>query len=274
MEAFKALELIEQMEVNLGDMYSKLWAKFSGDKELEGFFYQLHLEELDHVNLAQLQKRIIRAKPGDFGEVHLNFTDFNKVMYLMKMILAMPRDKINEILVQCYLIESSLVEQYVVAALRDSNKEMRQLLEILSRGFRDHLAKLAVRVKDHGADLTNLDSVRLFPRVSFSGRVTINETTYAKSVDISESGMFLLTTQTFPEGTNIMLSFPIGDGAVDAQAVVRYSVPNAGIGLLFSGLSDSPRALIRAFVEEALQKISNESQRKQEGSDDDRSGTA
>jgi hypothetical protein len=274
MEAFKALELIEQIEVNLGDMYTKLGAKFNGDKELEGFFHQLHLEEMDHVNLTKLQKRVIREKPSDFGEVHLNFTDFNKVIYLMKMILAMPRDKINEILVQCYLIESSLVEQYVVAALRDSNKEMKQLLEILSRGFRDHLAKLAVRVKDLGADLTNLDSVRLFPRVSFSGRVMINETTYAKSVDISESGMFLLTTQTFPEGTSIMLSFPIGNGEVVAQAVVRYSVPNAGIGLLFSELSEKPRALIREYVEDALQKISNESQKKQEGFDDGQSGTA
>jgi len=274
MEAYKALELIEQMEVNLGDMYTKLRAKFSGDKDLEGFFYQLHLEELDHVNLAQLQKRVIRAKPEDFGEVHLNFTDFNKVLYLMKMILAMDRDKISEILVQCYLIESSLVEQYVVAAMKDSNQEMRQLLEILSRGFRDHLAKLAVRVKDLGSDLTNLDSVRLFPRVSFSGRVMINDKTYAKSVDISESGMFLLTAQAFSEGTNIRLSFPIGNGVVVAQAVVRYSVPNAGIGLLFTGLSDDPRALIRAFVEESLQKISKESHRKQEGFDDDRSRTA
>ena len=274
MEAFKALELIEQMEVNLGDMYTKLRAKFNGEKELEEFFYQLHLEELDHVSLAQIQKRIIRAKPSDFGEVHLNFSDFNKVMYLMKMILAMPRDKINEILVQCYLIESSLVEQYVVAALRDSNKEMRQLLEMLSRGFRDHLAKLAVRVKDLGVDLTKLDSVRLFPLVSFSGRVMVNEKTYAKSVDISESGIFLLTTQTFSEGTGIMVSFPIGNGVVACKAVVRYSVPNAGIGILFNGLSEQHRALIREFVEVALQKISNESQRKQEGSDDGRSGTA
>jgi len=86
--------------------------------------------------------------------------------------------------------------------------------------------------------------------------------------------MFLLTTQTFPEGTNIMLSFPIGNGVVAAQAVVRYSVPNAGFGLLFSGLSEKHRALIREFVEDALQKISNESQKKHEGFDDDRSGTA
>jgi len=274
MEAVKALELIEQMEVNLGDMYMKLRAKFSGDKELDSLFYQLYLEEMDHVNLAQMQKKVVRAKPSDFGEVHLNLTDFNKVIYLMKMILAMPRDKINEILIQCYLIESSLVEQYVVAALRESNKEMRQLLEILNRGFRDHLAKLAVRVRDLGADLTNLDSVRLFPRVSFSGRVMINETIYAKSVDISESGMFLLTTQPFPDGTSIMLSFSIGNGMVAAQAKVRYSVPNAGIGLMFSELAEKPRTLIREFVEEALQTISKQSQKKQEGFDDDLSGTA
>jgi hypothetical protein len=195
-------------------------------------------------------------------------------MYLVKMILAMPRDKISEILVQCYLVESSLVEQYVVAALRDSNKDIRQLLEMLSRGFRDHLAKLAVRVKDLGADLANLESVRLLPRVSFSGTVMINEKNYAKSVDISESGMFLLTTQTFSEGTNIMLSFPIGKGVVATQAVVRYSVPNAGVGLLFSGLLEEHRALIREFVEDALQKISTESLKKREEFDDDRIGTA
>jgi hypothetical protein len=145
---------------------------------------------------------------------------------------------------------------------------------MLSRGFRDHLAKLAVRVKDLGADLTNLDSVRLFPRVSFSGRVMVNEKINAKSVDISESGMFLLTTQTFPEGTNLMLSFPIGKGTVATQAVVRYSVPNAGIGLLFSELPEEHRALIRDFVENALQKISNEPQRRPEGFDEGRTGTA
>jgi len=123
MDAFKALEMIEQMVVNLGDMYAKLQVMFSGNKELEGLFYQLHMEEQTHVNLAQMQKRIVLAKPSDFGEVYLNFTDFNKEMYLAKFILGMPREKINELLVQCYLIESSLVEQYVVAALKDSHKE-------------------------------------------------------------------------------------------------------------------------------------------------------
>ena len=274
MDAFKALELIEQMEVSLGEMYAKLQAKFSGNKELESLFYQLHLEELAHVNLAKMQKRIVRTKPSDFGEVHLNFTDFTKVMYLVSMILGMPREKINEILVQCYLIESSLVEQYVVAALKDSNKEIKQLLEMLSQGFRDHMAALAVRIKDLGIDLKNLDSVRLAPRISFSGRVMINEKIYAKSVDISESGMFLLTSQTFPEDTNITLSFPIGNGVVAAKAVVRYPVPNAGIGLLFQDLSEKDRALIRDYVDNALQKLSEDSQQDRKDVDENEFGTA
>jgi hypothetical protein len=274
MDAFKALDLIEQIEVDLGEMYAKLQAKFSGNKDLEGLFYQLHLEELNHVNLARMQKRIVRAKPSDFGEVYLNFTDFNKVMYLVSLILGMPREKINEILVQCYLIESSLVEQYVVAALKDANKEVRQLLEMLSQGFRDHMAMLAVRVKDLGVDLKNLDSVRLSPRISFSGRVMINEKIYAKSVDISESGMFLLTSQTFAEGTNITLSFPMGNGEVAAKAVVRYSVPNAGIGLLFQDLSEKDLALIRQYVDDALQKLSKDPHQDRNDLDEKGFGTA
>jgi len=274
MDAFKALEVIEQMEVNLGDLYAKLQAKFSGNKELEGLFYQLHLEELTHVDLARMQKRIVRAKPGDFGEVHLNFTEINKVMYQVSMVLAMPREKINEILVQCYLIESSLVEQYVVAALKDANKEMKQLLEMLGQGFRDHQAMLAVHVKDLGVDITHPESVRFSPRISFSGRVMINEKIYAKSVDISESGMFLLTTQIFPEGTKINLSFPIANGAVATKAVVRYPVPNAGIGLLFQDLPEKDRALIREYVDEALQKLSDTSKQKLKDHDEYGSGTA
>lgn len=274
MNAFLALEVIEQLETALADMYEKLQAKFSDNKDLGPLFHQLHLDELDHVNLAKMQKRIVRAKQSDFGEVNLNFTDFYKAMHRVTVILAMPREKINEVLVQCYLVESSLVEQYVVAALKDSNPEVRQLLEMLGQGFRDHLATLAVRVKDLGADPTNLESIRLSPRVSFSGRVMVNEKIYAKSVDVSESGMFLLTKQTFPEDARIQLTFTIGDHVINARAVVQYSVPNAGVGLLFKELAEKDRAVIGTYVDSALQMLSNETQGISPEIDDDQSGTA
>lgn len=184
MNAFLALEVIEQLEVSMGDMYAKLKSKFSGNKDLEALFHQLYLEELDHVNLVRMQKRIVRAKQGDFGEVFLNFTDFYKALHRVTVILAMPRDKVNEILVQCYLVESSLVEQYAVAALKDANPDVSQLLDMLGQGFRDHLATLAIRVKDLGADPDNLESIRLFSRVSFSGGVMVNKKTYAKRISL------------------------------------------------------------------------------------------
>jgi hypothetical protein len=52
--------------------------------------------------------------------------------------------------------------------------------------------------------------------------------------------MFLLTTQPFHEGTSIMLSFPIWNGAAVAQAKVRYSVPNAGSDCCSAKLQKSP----------------------------------
>lgn len=274
MEVFKALELIEQLEMNLGSMYSKLQEKFGDNRELAGLFHQLHREEMNHAYLAKTQMRSVGTKSHGPDEVHLDVTDFSKVMHMMRVVLAVPPDKINEVLVQCYLIESSLVEQYVVAALKESNPKVKQLLEVLNQGFRDHLATLAVRVKDLGGDLTNRDAVRLYPRVSFSGTVMINETISSKSVDISESGMFLLTAQTFPENTNLTLTFPVGDGVVTAQALVRYFVPQAGIGLLFKKISEKHHALIRAYVVEALHKISTKAQRRMKAIGDKQSGTA
>ena len=273
MEVFEALELIEQLEMSLGDMYADLKTKFSDHKELVGLFQQLHREEMNHVDLAKAQKRSVGAKRYGMDEVHLDFTDFNRVMHMMRVVLAVPPDKINEVLIQCYLIESSLVEQYVVASLKESNPNVKQLLETLNQGFRDHLATLAVRIKEVGGDLTSRDLVRLYPRVSFSGMVMINETVSSKSVDISESGMFLLTSQTFPENTSIKLSFPIGNGVVSVQALVRYFVPYAGIGLLFKELSEEHRALIRAYVVDALRTISTKS-RNEKVIGEKQSGTA
>ena len=263
MDALKALELIEQVETSLGDMYGELRRLFADDKEMSGLFAQLEAEEANHANMATMQKRIVRAKPADFKDVDFNFSDLRSVLDHVAVVRTIPRNRLAEILVQCYLIESSMVEQYVVLALRESNAEMAQLIEMLSHGFRDHLTALAGQAKAHGGDLTNLDVVRSHPRVSFSGKVTINQGIYAKGVDISESGIFLLTTRTFPKDERVTVSFPIMNSAVTAASTVRYSVPNAGIGLSFTELSDDNRSLIRQYVDSCMEKQMEEMKKKQ-----------
>ncbi|HEY6011259.1 MAG TPA: PilZ domain-containing protein, partial [Nitrospirota bacterium] len=208
--------------------------------------------ETNHANMASMQIRIVRAKPKDFGEVEFNFTDFKQVTDAIEVVRSMPADKIKEILLQCYIIESSPVEQYVVSALRNANQEFGQLLDMLGHGFREHLASLAAQVKALGVDITKVDTARRHPRVALSARTVINDTIYAKSVDISESGMFLLTARFFPVGTKMSVTFPLMNGTVSAKGDVRYSVPNAGIAIVFTDLSEKDRALIGFFVDSVI----------------------
>lgn len=252
MEARKALEMIEQLERGLAELYGVLHERFKDTGELARFFYQLQTEEVNHANMAAMQLRIVRGKPKAFGEVDFNFSDFKQVLDAMAIVRAIPADKVKETLVQCYIIETSLVEQYVVSMLKNTNEDMRQLLEMLSQGFRDHLGSLAARVKAMGADLSKLDTARRHPRVALTARTVINDKIYAQSVDISEGGMFLLSAGVFSEGEPVSLSFPLSNKTVTARGRVRYAVPKAGIAVVFTELSDDDQQLITAYVEKAI----------------------
>ncbi len=254
MDAFKAMELIEQLETKIARMYAKLGQEFGDDKLLKELFDRLHHEELNHAHLAAMEKRIVRSKPSDFGPVDLNFSDFKQVLDYIDVVMAMPRKNVQEILTACYLIESSMVEKYVVEALR-GNPEIRPLLDQLSEGFRDHLTALAAWVKQLGVDIKNVDVIRKRPRVSLQARVMLDGKAVGSAVDISEGGMFVLTTAVFPEGSTVTVAIPIGRGEVRTKALVRYSVPNAGVGLSFPELGDRNRELIQQYVDEVLERV-------------------
>jgi hypothetical protein len=255
MEALKALEVIEKLESDLCTLYEALQKTFEKDKELSDLFSLLGAEERNHANMARMQKNIVRAKPADFGEVSLNFTEIRQMMDSIEVVRAIPRNRVSDILLQCYLIESSLVEQYVVTALWESNEEIKQLLKMLSQGFRDHLGMLASRVQASGGDITNLETIRRHPRVSYAGKIMINEKIFATGIDISESGMFLLTATPFPDGSIVNVSFPVSGGIVTVAGTVAYSVPSAGFSLAFRELVDKNRTLIRNYVDDALRRV-------------------
>ncbi len=263
MDALKALELIEQLETSLYEMYGRLRGMYAEDATLHALFSQLATEEMNHANLAKMQKTVVAAAPGEFADVDVNFSDLRSAMNRVAVVRSMPREKLAEILVQCYLIESSLVEQYVVVSLRSSNKDMSTLLDILSDGFRDHQTALAAWTKEMGGDFNKTEALRSQPRVTFPVDTTINDSISAKGVDISESGIFLRTSQAFREGDIIRVTFPIMNSRATVKAKVRYSAPNAGIGLAFSEISDKDQHLIRQYVDSCLEKQAEDMRKKQ-----------
>jgi rubrerythrin len=258
MDAFKVLELIEELELSLAEMYGKLRQLYADDSLMLSLFSQLEAEELSHASMAARQKEAVQGRSAGLGDMDFSYNRVKAVLNRIAVVRAMPRDKLAEILTQCYLIESSLVEEYVVVALRVSNREISELLEALSNGFRDHLTALAAWLKETGGDFRSAEALRRDPRVSFSAEVTINGHVTARTVDISESGIFLLTSQAFRQGELITMKFPVMDGSVSIAARVSYSVPNKGIGAAFSGIADEDRHLIRRYVEKCLQKQADE----------------
>lgn len=276
MNVLKALDMAEQMETSICDMYGSLHAMFGNgaSKDLEIFYYRLYLEQTNHITMVRNIRRKAQERPEDYGDADVGDDDFKAIMDQAAVVRGMPRDRVNEIMVQCYLIESCLAEQYAVAALKTTHPEVKALFEALGEGFRKHLPALALRVRDMGADMTKLDMIRRCPRVSFSGRALINEKIHAKSVDISESGMFLLTTASFMEGALLTIAFTLMGGIISANARVRYFVQNAGIGLSFDDLPDRERAAIREYVDYALQKMSKDAFGNPVAVEDDHSGTA
>jgi hypothetical protein len=276
MDALKALDMIEQMENDICDMYVNLQAMFSSgeSKDLEIFFYRLYLEQSKHVTMTRTIKQKTKNDPDAFGYSTISADDFKTIVDQIAVVRGMPRDRVSEIMMQCYLIELNLAEQYAVAALKTPNEEIKRLFEALGQGFRSHLAALAMRVRELGADMTKLDMIRRTPRVSFSAKALINEKIAAKSVDISESGLFLLTLSLFDEGALLSVSFPLLGGTITTNARVRYLVQNAGIGLSFDELTDGDRAMIREYVDCCLQNINVDSLGSPVAIDDDHSGTA
>jgi hypothetical protein len=65
----------------------------------------------------------------------------------------------------------------------------------------------------------------------------------SRARDLSVGGLFLETGETRALGTTIRLEFLVQEGAIRAEAVVRYIKPGIGMGLKFTSVhrEDAPR---------------------------------
>jgi hypothetical protein len=99
--------------------------------------------------------------------------------------------------------------------------------------------------------------MRRQPRVAFSEEIWIGQDgifsrTGGHIRNISTSGVFIETTQSFSAGSVVNLRFSLGESAnlVSCSAIVRNERPGAGLGVEFLDLSSESRNRIAAFVAE------------------------
>lgn len=95
------------------------------------------------------------------------------------------------------------------------------------------------------------------------GRTKLRRPPFFVSGNISVGGMFLLTTDPLPEGTEIKIKFrlPDSDSPIDVTGKVVWARGEgerppfkAGMGLKFIKIKKKDKERIRVFVDEQLKK--------------------
>jgi PilZ domain len=105
-----------------------------------------------------------------------------------------------------------------------------------------------------GRNKKDWDTVRFSNRVHSLREILISyegdtQTVPIRPPDVSTRGMFINTSQKFPEGAVLNLRFclDLSGAEVEARGEVRYCIPSVGIGVEFIAMS--PKA-IRAIEKE------------------------
>jgi hypothetical protein len=103
------------------------------------------------------------------------------------------------------------------------------------------------------------------PRVAYSEEVWIGQDgifsrTGGHICNISTSGAFIETTQSFSAGSVVHLRFSLGQSKelVDCAAIVRNVRMGVGLGVEFLDLSSGSRGRIAAFIAEQAGAMRNQ----------------
>ena len=70
----------------------------------------------------------------------------------------------------------------------------------------------------------------------------------ARISDLSTSGAFVDTRSTFPPGTVMKVTFRVRDREIQVTVVVRYAIPDIGMGVHFMNLSPEDQAIIEEVI--------------------------
>lgn len=85
--------------------------------------------------------------------------------------------------------------------------------------------------------------------------VLINGNIKVMGLDLSEGGIYIRTSHSFPVGTMLDVEVPIDKGSLKFRARVQHAQEGAGMGLMFIGVPTAERQLLRSY----LKKLSENS---------------
>jgi hypothetical protein len=97
---------------------------------------------------------------------------------------------------------------------------------------------------------------RLTPRHAFGGVIEISAVQpsvyfVAQTTEVSRHGCFVRTPQSLPSGTEIRLRITHGGREFNASGRVVYVLPEKGLGVSFSEITNADNVLLGKWLKEA-----------------------
>lgn len=93
---------------------------------------------------------------------------------------------------------------------------------------------------------------RAHDRVFVIKDIYLDGTMSCTSSDISESGLFVNTTQYFKTDDIVKVTIPIDNEKLTLKAEVKYCQQGIGIGIMFVDMDDMQKEKIKGFLESLM----------------------
>lgn len=91
---------------------------------------------------------------------------------------------------------------------------------------------------------------RIQERTPLNIEIIINDSVVLKAFDISEGGLYVHTSYSFPAGYVAKVSLHFRNKKLEIKSRVKYCHEGVGIGLMFIDLDDTLKTKIKELIED------------------------
>ncbi|NOY22215.1 MAG: hypothetical protein GXO70_01730 [Acidobacteria bacterium] len=133
------LNMLEEIEISMKNLYQWLSEEFSDDLELYRFFQRMSREEETHAGMVRYQKRLIRQNPDSFDEVSV---DLSELREFLQFISSIPEKQSNltaeKALKLAIELEGMDEERMYRDVIVESYPALKELIHNLTRSDEEH----------------------------------------------------------------------------------------------------------------------------------------
>ena len=148
------LDVLENVEAAMAELYTWLARALVQDPEAAGFFADMGRDELRHRDLVQFQRQLVTKSRGAFGSVK---ADTAAMKTVVERVRAFQRDTPNPSLHQALVfvleLENNAAETHYRTAISESSPTMARFINSLAKADEHHAETLHQFARKRGVFL-------------------------------------------------------------------------------------------------------------------------